>query len=495
LRQTLPASWDENWLASPAVADIDDDGDMEIVASRHSVLYAWDADGTMLWRAAWSLNASDPDDHGSSRMWASPVVWDLDGDGDAEIAVGSDADSSSGVNVAAYDHEGELLDGWPVHFGGSDEIRSITAGDLDGDGSYEIVVNKTSSGPVTAVYDLAGRMRSGWPQVTDSCDPPEPAEPCWDFGGYNQNIGIADMDHDGYLDVISTYDAIGFGIFDRDGNPFGTDESFSDRVITAVEAYHELFLSQQGWGTGDRSEFTYSPPAMADVDRDGDLEVILVGDHEHTTSTDNQGVTFWVINHDMTRTGGWVSPKDTGMPLEADSMGQNMVRTMPSPSVGNLDDDEGLEILAPAYDGKLYAFDADGTLSWTHTFATTGTPYTGCSEALIVDLNGDGVPEIVLTTYSSGAPREPDAPAHLVILNANGAVLHSVELFGRGSMAAPTIADLDGDDDLELVVSLKDTLGGGDGGVQIWDLPGSGTNCLQWPTGRANLLRQGFQPL
>jgi hypothetical protein len=58
-------------------------------------------------------------------------------------------------------------------------------------------------------------------------------------------------------------------------------------------------------------------------------------------------------------------------------------------------------------------------------------------------------------------------------------------------MAPPTIDDLDGDGELEVIVSLKDTLGGGDGGVQIWDLAGSAANCLAWPTGRANLLRQG----
>ena len=493
LRQTLPASWDENWLASPAVADLDGDGAMEIIAARHSVLYVWDDTGALVWRAAWAHDASDPDDHGSSRMWASPVVGDFDGDGDLEIAVGSDADSSSGVNVAVYDHNGELLPGWPQRFGGADEVRSITAGDLDGDGFMEIVVNKTRHGPVTAVYSLSGEMREGWPQVNNAtCDPEPPAEGCWDFGGYNQNIGLADMDGDGFLDVISTYDAIGFGIFHRDGRPFPTHPSFSDRVITAVEAYHDLALSQQGWGNGDRSELTYSPPAMADVDGDGDLEVVLVGDHEHSESTANQGVTFWVINHDMTRPAGWEWPIDTGMPNhEGANMGHNVVHTQPSPSIGNLTEDEGLEIVAPAYDGNLYAFSADGRQLWSYGFGTGPSPYVGASEALIVDLNGDGVPEVVFSTYSSGGQREADAAAHLIILNNNGVELHRVELFERGSMAAPTVADVDGDGQLELVISLKDTLGGGAGGVQIWDLPGSSTNCIQWGTGRGGLLRQG----
>lgn len=493
LRMTLPASWDENWLASPAVADLDGDGAMEIVAARHSVLYAWSAAGELLWRAAWGHSASDADDHGGSRMWASPVVGDFDSDGDLEIAVGSDADGADGTNVAVYDHLGELLPGWPKHFGGSDEVRSITAGDLDGDGLFEVVVNKTSTGPATAVYELDGSMRPGWPEVDHGvCDPPAPAEACWDFGGYNQNIGLADFDADGRLDVISTYDAIGFGIFHGDGTPFTTDADFTDRVVTAVEAYHDLALSQQGWGSGDRSEFTYSPPAMADVDGDGALDVILVGDHESSESTMNQGVTFWVLHSDMTRPAGWTRPKDTGAPLhEGASLGANIVPTRPAPSVANLDDDPAPELLAPAYDGKLYAFDSDGSELWSYAFGTRSSPYTGASEAVVADLNGDGVPEVVFNTFSSGAPREPETPAHLIILNNNGAELQRVELAGRGSMAAPTVADVDGDGTLEIVISLKDTLGGGDGGVQIWDVPGSATNCMPWPTGRGGNLRQG----
>ncbi|MFW5741037.1 MAG: FG-GAP repeat domain-containing protein, partial [Myxococcota bacterium] len=154
LRATLPASWDENWFASPALADLDGDGALDIIAARHSVLYAWKADGTALWQTAWAHSASNSPEHGSSRMWASPVVGDFDQDGDLEIAVGSDADSSSNVNVAVYDHEGELLPGWPQHFGGSDEVRSIAAADVDGDGITEILVNKTNAGPATAVYEL-----------------------------------------------------------------------------------------------------------------------------------------------------------------------------------------------------------------------------------------------------------------------------------------------------------------------------------------------------
>lgn len=491
LRMTLPGSWDENWLASPAVADIDGDGAPEIIAARHSVLYVWRNNGTLYWKTAFGYSAASSPAHGTTRMWPSPVVGDFAGNGRLQIAVAGGVESNLGINLCLYDYDGQVRPGWPVRFG-DNEVRSIAAADVNGDGVLEILVNKTSTGPTTAVYRPSGTLLPNWPQVNASCNPPAPAEVCWNFGGYNQNIGAGDLDGDGIDDVISTYDAIGFGVFWGDGRPFPTAPAFSDRVITAVEAYHDLSSSLQGWGTGDRSEFTSSPPVIADLLGNGSMKIILAGDHEHYLSTENKGTTVWVLNRDMTRPSGWEWPRNTGMPLGGlGNNGSNIVHTMPSPSVANLDGIPGLEILVPAYDGKLYAFRPDGTIFWSYAFSTTAVPYTGASEALIADLNRDGIPEVIFTTFSSGEPGAPDTTPHLIILSNTGALLHKVPIAGRGSMAAPTIADINNDGQPEIIISLKDTLGGGLGGVQIWDVPGAGTNCLLWDTGRGDLLRRG----
>ena len=490
LRQTLAGSWDENWLASPALVDVNGDGTLDIVAPRHSVLYVYSGDGTPLWQTAWGYSASDTPEHGTVRMWPSAAVGDFDGDGDVEIAVSAHIDDND-HNVAVYDHEGQLLPGWPRGFGDT-EVRSVAVADVDGDGVQEVLIHQQAQGPTTNVYELDGSTAPGWPQVGDACNPPGDGD-CYDFGGFNQNIGAGDLDGDGVMDVIATYDVISFGVWSGDGTNHETAQGFSDPWITMVPAYHDLALSQQGWGDGDRSEFTYSPPVIADIDGDGDHEIVLGGDHEHSQSTDNQGISLWVLNHDLSRPAGWETPKDSGPEILYDDPGYNIVPPFPAPSVGDLDGETGLEIVVPAYDGLLYAFRSNGERMWTYAFADTSV-YTGASEALIVDLNGDGSPEIVFTTYVEGAPGEPAGPAHLVMLDAGGNELHKIELALRGSMAAPSVADLDGDGQLELVISLKDALGGGEGGVQIWDLPGSSDNCVLWGTGRGNWLRQGYVP-
>jgi hypothetical protein len=481
LSATLPASWDENWLGSAAVYDLDADGQMEIVAGRHSVLYAWSADGALLWRAPVGEDATSPNDHGESRQYASPVVGDLDGDGTGEIAIAFD------TRVAVYDHEGMMLDGWPAAFpgaSGDSEIRSIAAAELTGDGVLEILAVKTSDGPVTTAWTIDGAVLDGWPQVTD-CDT------CVDYGGYDQNIGAADLDGDGVPEVISTYDCSYIGIMYADGSPYPANELFSGDWVNSVPMFHDLDLAIQGWGDDgeDRDEFTDSPPAFADLDGDGLPELVLYSDHERAGEYVNRGNCLWAVEADLTRVPGFELPICSGEPLYTGYQ-DNIVQVAPAPAIGNLLGDDRPEIVVPSYDGYLRCYGPDGALAWDYAFDSPGGDFVGASGAAIADLSGDGRPEIVFTTYSITAD-----VSRLVILDAGGNESRSVPISGRGSMGPPTIADVDGDGALEIVLSLKDVLGGELGGVQIWDVDGSADNCVEWGTARGNNLRDGQAPL
>ena len=73
--------------------------------------------------------------------------------------------------------------------------------------------------------------------------------------------------------------------------------------------------------------------------------------------------------------------------------------------------------------------------------------------------DGDGETEIILRRGFPARP-VPDHPAHLIVFNKTGQLLHKVILFGHGAMAAPSATDLDKDGELELVTSLRGSLGG-----------------------------------
>ncbi len=477
LRTTLPASWDENWFGSAAVYDLDNDGQKEIIAGRHSVLYVWDNKGKLLWRAPVGENASSSNDHGSSRQYAAPVVGDLDGDGNGEIAI------AYSNKVTVYDHNGNILSGWPQQFPGSDgEIRSIAGADLDCDGKIEILAIKTSKSPVTVVWDINGKVIAGWPQVKN-------CEKCNDYGGYNQNIGAADLDGDSICEIVATYDICHIGIMKKDGSPYPASSVFSAAGpwASSVPMFHNIALAKQGWGSdgNDRDEFTDSPPCFGDIDGDGLPEIVLYSDHEKAGEYINRGNCLWVLNPDMTRVKGFETPLCSGMPLYTGYQ-DNIVQVAPVPAVANISDDPRPEIIVPSYDGYMRCFSPDGNLLWQYQFDNGKGKFIGASGAVIGDLNGDNTPEVVFTTYSI-----EQNVSHLMLLDNKGALLQKVSLTKRGSMSPPCLSDIDGDHKVEIIISLKDVLGGGSGGVQIWNAASSSDNLLPWPTGRGNNLRNG----
>jgi hypothetical protein len=477
LRTTFPASWDENWFGSPAVYDLNSDGAMEIIAGRHSVLYVWDNKGKKLWRAPVGENSSSANDHGSSRQYAAPVVGDLDNDGNGEIAI------AYSNKVAVYDHTGMILAGWPQTFPGSDgEIRSIAGIDLNRDNKVEILAVKTSEGPVTVVWDITGKVVSGWPQVKG-------CEKCNNYGGYNQNIGAANLDTDSVPEVVSTYDICHIGIMHADGSPFPANAMFSSAGpwASSVPMFHKLDLAKQGWGAdnNDRDEFTDSPPCFGDIDGDGLPELIMYSDHERAGEYVNRGNCLWVVNPDMTRVQGFETPLCSGMPLYT-GYEDNIVQVAPAPAVANLTGDKRPEIVAPSYDGYMYCFSPDGNILWKYNFDNGKSAFIGASGAVIGDLNADTIAEIVFTTYSVS-----QNVSNLIVLDSKGTLLYKIPIAKRGCMSPPVLADIDGDHRVEIIISLKDVLGGSSGGVQIWDVASASDNLLPWPTGRGNNLRNG----
>src|SRR5262245_26158697 len=74
---TLKDRYEEAWLGSAAVADLDGDGKMEVVVPRGGAVVTWHADGSLAWKYQ----------SGQARIWASPVVADFTGDAKLEVAV------------------------------------------------------------------------------------------------------------------------------------------------------------------------------------------------------------------------------------------------------------------------------------------------------------------------------------------------------------------------------------------------------------------------
>lgn len=157
-----------------AVGDIDNDGLVEIIACTSSTVKAFENDGTLKWTSS-SVSGNIV---GTSD---APAIADMDGDGDPEIIVGS----------AILDNNGTILGRGSYGQGTTSNVGTTSfAADLDGDGDQEVVTGN-------ALYNRDGSAQ-------------------WYNGEADGYVAVGDMDGDGSPDIVVTGDA-SVRIQDRNG--------------------------------------------------------------------------------------------------------------------------------------------------------------------------------------------------------------------------------------------------------------------------------------
>ncbi|MCD4793823.1 MAG: VCBS repeat-containing protein [Bacteroidales bacterium] len=473
--------WHEAWLASPVVADIDNDGTQEILAARGDLLLGWHLDNEIVFRA-----------QTGGRIWSSPVVADLlPSSSGLEIAV------SSRNKIYVWDKEGNNVPGFPVEW--RDELRSLAAGDIDGDGEYELVAVTTDKlsangqNDIIIAYNMDGTVVSGFPANTtgaSGCN-----DCCYQTGGFDQNIALGDVNDDGVDDIFATQDNAYLSLHEGNGRAFDSNPVFERPIkFNGIRFFHDYSLSKIGWSSNEevdnQAHFTNSAPAIADVNGDGVNELIVLASVQNASQTDRlRGVALWVLNNDGSRPATWEEPFHASDYLAGlwDYSGTNVVGATNQVAVADIDPDRaGPEFIFAGFDGRIHAVDAQKNEMWYYTYTSSSQVLTG--GVTVVDLSSDGAPEIIFNSYS------PDEnQSYLFILDGGGNEKWKIPLPKRGAMPVPTIADVNGDGQLEIIVSLKD----GEDQVrmiQVYTVAGSNINCLLWPTGRGNYLRNGYIP-
>ncbi|MCI0343948.1 MAG: VCBS repeat-containing protein, partial [Chloroflexi bacterium] len=145
---------------NPAVADLDGDGAPEVIASAYSIVVLDGATGALEWRVASGHDRSEPGAESEGRTWPGIAVADVDNDGALEIVT-----AHGGGWAAVYRADGFFEPGWPRQ-PVANELRGLAVGDLDRDGTFEIVVSAARGNAVnTWVLEHTGATRPGWPQL------------------------------------------------------------------------------------------------------------------------------------------------------------------------------------------------------------------------------------------------------------------------------------------------------------------------------------------
>jgi hypothetical protein len=397
--------------SSVAFADIDNDGDVDLLltgqtlSDQFTFLYENDGSGSFTEITGTSLtNVSQ------SR---SEFV-DIDNDGDLDIILSGIIDNSGNFTFEIYTNDGDgnfsELQNSSLTF--SCFAARIAAGDIDNDGDLDLIVY----GLIGSSFNAHGRavlINDGNGNFTEDVNTNLAV-----FG--SRNFGLSDINNNGNLDliiggnspnntVLETY------IYTNDGT--GTFYEATTMPLTGVE---------------------YSSTAYADVDGDGDLDLLVIGSLNAAI-----GLPFTKL---YLNNGNGEFTEDTA---------NSFVQVDRGPvAFADVDGDGDQDLLIFSYgsnwesETKLYLNDGNGVFT-----EVSNTPFDGSYNGSIefADVDNDGDLDVLITGTGDNWS---SLHASLYINDGSGNYIIATDTpFEPVYYSSSKFADLDGDGDLDLILT------------------------------------------
>ncbi|MGE3166552.1 MAG: FG-GAP-like repeat-containing protein [Planctomycetota bacterium] len=405
------------WQIQPgkvAVADVTGDGLPEVVISRWLDVVIITSGGTFL--PGWPFRITAPITEAGGTM-LPPLVGDIDGDGALDVVF-----EATHKKVYALGLDGQLKPGWPVQVDAPGlVIQHICLGDLDNDGDLEILVGDGSQlHGVLFAYDGNGQYHPGFPRVFEEVPAP------FAIAG----VAVGDLEFDGTNEIV-----VGFA-----GHVGGW-------IPSPAFVLNGDGTTRAGWPAyppGLGGALILANPAIADMDEDLTAEI-----------AGNFGEVF-LMNHDASA---------FAAPYQAFGSGNIPL------ALADVDSDGTLEVVSGGTELTVWK-------PFVGVIAQTPSTdlYWYYAAVAVADFDGDGLSEIA--AWTAGVSSGPSTEfIHLLDLDMNQ-LPGWPKSFPPWTVIPPrtiAIADLDGDNDLELIHPHE-------GALHVWDVenPGSGVPRVEW---------------
>jgi len=358
-------------------------------------------------------------------FYSDPLLIDIDRDNEIEILFGS-TDSF----LYCLSANGSLE--WSFQANNSIQTSPLAA-DLDKDGFLEVIFGSSDE----YVYCLTSAGSLVWGYKLD--------------GSVYDQIAIADIDNNGNLEIV-----------------------------VGSSNYSLYCLNWDGslkWHKGGAIVYEDFSPVIADLDKDGQLEIISIGAID-IFCLNSLGNIIWSYAYAMGLDVGTAAIGDMNNDDKLDVVyyfsSQDVVclhyngtfmwnRTINeqfsmSPAIADLDSDGNLEVLVSTKGNHLYCLNNLGEILWIHSDTSHLTPPS------VSDLNNDGFLEILAgVSYSN----------KIICLNYTGSLLWNYSVSGN-LFGSVSIADIDNDNISELVFGCRDY------NVYCLDVNNVGSSKGQW---------------
>lgn len=477
--------------SSPFLADLDGDGDLDLlIGSKSPGHLAWYRNTGTKKAPKWQSAGLLTDSSGTTVSVVEdsvPVLVDLDNDGDLDLVIGEYYGTlihyrNIGTKTnPKFDPAGPLKDSaGNVMDVGSGATPAI--GDLDGDGDLDLIVGngdgfliyyRNTGTKTSPQWVLVGPLSDETGAAIDAGEWVTPAladldndgdrdlyvgswyahrmvfclnagsasSPLWrvvtsSYGviasaSGDSHPGLADLDNDGGLDLV---------IGDKDGRMF---------LYRGAAAGQPLGWNPAGFlndVTGNVMTVNLdAAPAFVDLDGDGDLDLVAGNGYGH----------LYLYRNDGTKENPrWVS---AGAIQDAGGTAVK-VSTSAAPAFVDLDGDGDLDLYIGEYYGSLLFFRNDGSSAsplWTSvgtvrddTGAVLSVGYR--SSPAFIDVNGDGLRDLLIGEYYGKLHCYLNRGDRATPLWTRSSTNYQGYQFGFYS--TPAVADKDGDGDLDLFV-------------------------------------------